>query len=561
MISFKYYVEVVVDIQGRLGAQERAMAGLTGMTSMTMSGGDDLENERGGMTASGAYMVDTAPVRRDKGVVSATFEVVIGTRDSERRKGKQKEEETPVIPEEPPAMEPRQHDQPTNGGADRPYSGHPSEDDYWGYNYYDWTQGDANGYDHWDYHGNGWEAPPQIPMPHLPDESQLSDKERARRAEERLLPSQPPGMEQQAGEGSHAATAPYLPGENVPGLYGAPIPAYEPHLHSLSVPANAAIQTPYNDESAPAPEYFPVAGSSNHVPAVVPVDDKQELQRQQLEAEASAPPEDDEDLYAGSDAPSSGTATVHLASAPSAPGQVPQSPDGDGDDTLVPDESILNHDSHAEATGESDLPRYEPKSPVSSAEPQHLQPEPATSHEAAAAPVALATETGFTATGGHSHDAWCLIFPRSFSFPFILWYHEHCCSFVAFLGREKAEKPAYASSNEIWSWFIYILFYNIYLWRFVDLRKMWCVTTTKTLSNFDVYVINDYKKAPEWQVHLHIYHTSQIDAQLFDQRIALDQTRSAFAKAAAFHLENIPVSMRWVVRSHVERTSQLCTYT
>jgi hypothetical protein len=199
MISFKYYVEVVVDIQGRLGAQERAMAGLTGMTSMTMSGGDDLENERGGMTASGAYMVDTAPVRRDKGVVSATFEVVIGTRDSERRKGKQKEEETPVIPEEPPVVAPSQREETTNVGAEQHYPSHPSEDDYWGYNYYDWTHGDPNGYDHWDYHGNGWEAPPQIPMPHLPDDSQLSEKERARRAEERLLPSQPPGMDTYQG--------------------------------------------------------------------------------------------------------------------------------------------------------------------------------------------------------------------------------------------------------------------------------------------------------------------------------------------------------------------------
>jgi hypothetical protein len=406
MISFKYYVEVVVDIQGRLGAQERAMAGLTGMTSMTMSGGDDLENERGGMTASGAYMVDTAPVRRDKGVVSATFEVVIGTRDSERRKGKQKEEETPVIPEEPPVVAPSQREETTNVGAEQHYPSHPSEDDYWGYNYYDWTHGDPNGYDHWDYHGNGWEAPPQIPMPHLPDDSQLSEKERARRAEERLLPSQPPGMDQQAGEGSHAPTAPYIPGENVPGLYGAQIPAYESRLPSPSVPAIASLQTPHDDASAPAPEYFPVAGLSNHVPAIVPVDDKQEMQRRQLEAEASAPPEDDEDLYAGSDVPSSGTATVHPASAPSAPEQISQSPDGNGDDTLVPHESDLNHDSHAEATEESELPRYEPKSPVGSAEPQHQHPpEAARSHETAAAPSVPPAADETLVTGGESRDA------------------------------------------------------------------------------------------------------------------------------------------------------------
>jgi len=128
MISFRYYVEVVVDIQGKLGPQERAMAGLTGVTATTMSGGDELENERGGMSAAGTYMVDTAPVRRDKGVVSATFEVVIGTRDSERRKGKQKEEEKPVLAPEPPAAVPAALSTPHHEAAtgDQPYSNHPS---------------------------------------------------------------------------------------------------------------------------------------------------------------------------------------------------------------------------------------------------------------------------------------------------------------------------------------------------------------------------------------------------------------------------------------------------
>ena len=405
MISFRYYVEVVVDIQGRLGAQERALAGLPGLTAITTSGGDDLENERSGMTASGSYMVDTAPVRRDKGVVTATFEVVIGTRDSERRKGKQKEEATATIPEEPTPVEQPLHAA-TNGGADGQYSAYPTEDDYWGYNYHDWTYGNANGHDHWDYHGNGhgngWDMPAEVPMPHVPDESQLSDKERARRAEERLLPSQPPGMEQQAGEGAHAATAPYLPGEEVPGLYGAPTPAYESPHHSVSVPANHALQTPRSDLSAssPAPEYFPAAGPSNHVPVSAPVDDKQEMRRRELEAAASAPPIDDDDLYADPDVPSSGTATARQATAPITslvPGQRSLSPDEVGDATLVPSESSINHDSHADATEESALPRYEPKSPAIEAGSPQQQPESHTSREAQATPdVPQATEPAET---------------------------------------------------------------------------------------------------------------------------------------------------------------------
>ena len=357
MISFRYYVEVVVDIQGKLGPQERAMAGLTGVTATATSGGDDLENERGGMGAAGTYMVDTAPVRRDKGVVSATFEVVIGTRDSERRKGKQKEEEKPVVAPETPAAVPVSHHEAATGSSDRPYSSHPPDDDYWGYNYNDWSYGHGNGHghDHWDYHEGAWDHPPQVPMPQLLDNSQLSEKELARRAEERLLPSQPPGMEQQAVEGAHEATAPYLPGEHVPDAYA--VPAYE---SQPSAPPSTSFHTPHGYMSSPAPEYFPVAGPSNHVPITRPTDDKQEMQRRQLEAEASATPVDDEQIPTV-DAQTSSDVTAPVQQ-PSAPAQT--SPNEDGDDTLVPSEADLhaNHDSHAEASaGASDLPRYEPK--------------------------------------------------------------------------------------------------------------------------------------------------------------------------------------------------------
>jgi hypothetical protein len=358
MISFRYYVEVVVDIQGKLGPQERIMAGLTGVTATAMSGGDDLENERGGMGPGGTYMVDTAPVRRDKGVVSATFEVVIGTRDSERRKGKQKEEEKPAVIPEAPVTEPAYHHEAATGNGDRPYPGHPPEDDYWGYNYHDWSydHGNGHGHDNWGYHEGAWDHPPRVPMPHLPDNSQLSEKELARRAEERLLPSQPPGMEQQAVEGAHEPTAPYLPGEHVPDAYAVPTPAYESRRPS-ALAAGSSSQTPHSDMSSPAPEYFPVAGPSNHMPITRPTDDKQEMQRRLLEAEASAPPVDDEQVQAEEVRnPSDVAATAQL---PSAPPQT--SPNEDGDDTLVPSESDLNHDSHAEASGASDLPRYEPK--------------------------------------------------------------------------------------------------------------------------------------------------------------------------------------------------------
>ena len=203
-------------------------------------------------------------------------------------------------------------------------------------------------------------------------------------------------MEQQAGESAHAATAPYLPGEDVPGLYGVPTPAYESPGHSASVPASSAFQTPRSDVSAssPAPEYFPAAGPSNHVPVPTPVDDKQ-----------------DEDLYADPDIPSSGTATARQASAPTTsfvPGQRSLSPDEVGEATLVPSECSINHDSHADATEESSLPRYEPKSPAFVHDSQQHNTESHASREDIAAsdtPRAAGEAETSNAAHGQKRDA------------------------------------------------------------------------------------------------------------------------------------------------------------
>ncbi|KAM0721667.1 hypothetical protein Q7P37_002592 [Cladosporium fusiforme] len=363
MISFRYYVEVVVDIQGKFGAQERATQGLTGVTATTSSGGDELET----VNTSNPHMVDTAPARRDKGVVSATFEVVIGTRDSERRKGKQKEEDkASSSPEQPrTGTETSNGAPPVNTTVTTP--GYPTEEDYWNHSHHDWGYGSPNSHDDWYYHEYGWDQQPEVPMPYLPDNSQLSEKELARRGEERLLPSQPPGMEQQASEGAHAPSAPYIPDESVPHAYTLPTPAYESRVPSLSAPSHVTFQNHHNDMSAPAPEYFPAAGPSNHTPITMPTDDKQELQRQRLEAEASAPPlVGDNPIMEAETQPG---APVQQPSQPSAPEQLTN--DEDGDDTLVPNEADFNDDSYAEANGNTGLSQDEQQSHVRDAEPHH----------------------------------------------------------------------------------------------------------------------------------------------------------------------------------------------
>lgn len=394
MISFRYYVEVVVDIQGKLGAQERATQGLTGVTATTASGGDELEN----VNTSGPHMVDTAPARRDKGVVSATFEVVIGTRDSERRKGKRKEEEKATSSPEQPRMgtEHSNGAPPVSASVNTP--NYPSEEEYWNHSHHDWGYGNPNGHDDWYYHEYGWDQQPEVPMPYLPDDSQLSEKELARRGEERLLPSQPPGMEQQAAEGAHAPSAPYIPDESVPNGYIMPTPAYESRVPSVSGPSHVTWENDHHDTSAPAPEYFPSAGPSNHVPVSMPTDDKQELQRRRLEAETSAPPLDESTPDTEAGAPTGLSTVAQQDLQPSAPGQ--STTEDDVDDTLVPNETDFNHDSHAEANGKPDLPQYEQREYSHKAVAQQQDSEPPSENLFAAhvPPTAAAAENGLGQT-------------------------------------------------------------------------------------------------------------------------------------------------------------------
>lgn len=353
MISFKYYVEVVVDIQGKLTGLDRMVSNagvVTVPTSTAGTPGGLARDEASSNTFStwGGNFVDTDGIRREKGVISSIFEVIVGTKDSERN-GKRKQ--TQVLPanghngvhEIPYAS----YDDPNSSEAyDQYYYGYDEHGQYYGDYGYDPAYYEVPGYnDRGLGAGQSYHTPP---APVQEEEEGLSEKERLRRAEALLLPSQPPGAADSPTTHNGPIqygippSAPVLPEDDYPEqayLHEASSssgPSRPPTFRvatessmssqtlsqspamlrrttgitedapqtpatgsSLTINANPAPSVPPTNcqaHSKPlpplppqsptgaAPDYSP---SSSHVPAT---DDKQEMQRQRLEMESSAPP-------------------------------------------------------------------------------------------------------------------------------------------------------------------------------------------------------------------------------------------------------------------------------
>jgi hypothetical protein len=331
-------------------------------------------------------------MRREKGVVSSLFEVVIGTKDSERN-GKRKAQ--PV--DAPPDVQeiPSEH-RPSVGGEQQ-------DQDYYGYD------DDGQYYDDYAYEGAYYEAPGYHDsgssqgayIPQLENEEGLSEKERIRRAEARLLPSKPPGdgAPSAPSEVPHGIppSAPVLDDDETPhtpyvaaessaaasGLSSYPPPSFsaatasssQPSARSnadndsrtttagssLTIDANTGHPPPPATSdpnatkalpppiSAVAPDYSP--SSSAHVQ---PTDDKQELQRRRLQMEASAPWTDPEDASPSLHPSAPSTDAMHnLTLAPSAPIL------DEDDEGLVSAVRPVPSRSHNETSGSEQLPEYQ----------------------------------------------------------------------------------------------------------------------------------------------------------------------------------------------------------
>ncbi|KAF2757098.1 hypothetical protein EJ05DRAFT_55719 [Pseudovirgaria hyperparasitica] len=403
MITFKYYVEVVVDLQAKLASLGRFLPN-SGMMNIP-NGYEDNSGIRpevngpGMFSAWGGNFIDTTQVRRDKSVVACVFGIIVGTRDSERRKnkGKQPTVQPPVV--DGPQAQPVQNGNGYEQGEYHHYDesqyydyGHPPDrnidhhDHYYGFeNQYDGHENhqyDAR-YGYYPEHQYDMSHPHGYRLPHLAvqDESHLTDKERIRRAEQRLLPSEPPAEGNgESAACAHAPSAPLLTEDE--DLLFAPAPRTRSHANSnastipppspsflsagLSAPPvpSAPLPSP-RPLRAPAPVYTSSPAhdeaSSSRVLAAGPAasDDKQELQRRRLQAEQSAPPAFDPNSSNGPDA-SAMTEEDEQDAIPTAPDLADLQLGDDAHDTGLPygEGASSHHDPRAHVQTTPLLPAY-----------------------------------------------------------------------------------------------------------------------------------------------------------------------------------------------------------
>lgn len=309
MISFKYHVEVIVDLGGKLANQIQTsklssprVGGAGGPLGMQ---GDSYDGDATSLTSWGTSIIDTDRLRRQKGVICVVFEVVVGTDDTSRVRGK-----APLKPstsgQTMPFPDAELYDD--NRGEAQPWPASPGNAGHVPEEYpQEYTPSPlpdtSQPYPYW---GSTPFQPPAsaphyIPPPDLPDENALSEKERVRRAEQRLLPSQPPEL---SSAGPSNAQSPDT------NIYDADDQIPNPGHSHIPEPSGTNGSHAAEAPSAPTLEELSAAAQS------APYEDKQERERRRLLAEASAPPEfpNDDDLAAGGSG--SGGATAPASAPP-----------------------------------------------------------------------------------------------------------------------------------------------------------------------------------------------------------------------------------------------------
>ena len=161
MISFRYFVEAVIDIQGKLSTQDRAFAKASaskGSRTPTLDGAFFQEQT----TTVAPHCMDTSSIRQHKHAIRLRCELVVGTSDSSSSRTPASTQNSgypapPGLPgQELPlhSHEPLSYDD-SRRAAPISYNGHPDRNGYDGYNHAmrsnvgnHWRDGD-DGYNQW----------------------------------------------------------------------------------------------------------------------------------------------------------------------------------------------------------------------------------------------------------------------------------------------------------------------------------------------------------------------------------------------------------------------------
>ncbi|RKF72734.1 pH-response regulator protein palF/RIM8 [Golovinomyces cichoracearum] len=293
MIIFTYHVEVVLDLGGRLAGQQRYVPLFR---SVILPSSSNYVNTTGRpdhnsniLGAWGGNIIGTEAIRREKNVVACSFEITVGSEDSARN-SRRKEENKAQLPEDFPAEEARNvlpilqtgsrnEDVPLNSGLED--ADHKQSNGDYSSSFHDFASQYFDSYtcDSENNAGSCQDSclPPthysiSAPPPEIFADSALSDKERSKRAEERLLPSCPPIDIMDTSSSIHLPTLPSCVTEN--------------DFHNTEIITPTAI--PINLKSMGNPS-TPTFNRNDSTTLSNQNDDKQELERQRLMAEASAP--------------------------------------------------------------------------------------------------------------------------------------------------------------------------------------------------------------------------------------------------------------------------------
>ncbi len=328
MISFKYHVEVVVDLGGRLAGQSSGTSQHpTRMGSVTLhrvNSGSPVSPYEGKSVGSwNPTIVDTDHLRREKGVISVTFEAIVGTTDSRRSRGKQvvrsaraaQPPSSPNVPGEQEELDYAWEGEYNDNGGEDEWGGHSATRQQYRQSpplpllqgYYPPVVSPQTSY--YDFQGREPHAPVYVPPPpELPDQTRLSEKERVRQAEQRLLPSQPaqqPPATTEAGPSHTSAPSQDLQTPSPGGSSGSDSSG---NVNPVAVPRTTAAAVAEavlpghdgnnndndgNDVGEGPSE--PTLADLSQIGLTSAADDKQELERRRLMEEASAPPEVPED--------------------------------------------------------------------------------------------------------------------------------------------------------------------------------------------------------------------------------------------------------------------------